>query len=301
VSFSGQLGSSANRFVLRYQDPHVLDTETSLDLSLYNQRLLYQSFTGFDQDTKGGSVTLGRRLYKDLFGSISYKYENVEIFDVTTELAQSTQIVPGTTDTASVAVGLSLDLRDNHRDPTRGFVGTASYQLAAEFLGGENDFNRFSLDLGYYYPLFWKVVGHIRGSLTVVEPFGGDTVPTYELIYLGGTNTVRGFKTYELSPTVTDPVTGATIRVGGTKAIFFNLEVLFPIYAALGVKGLLFFDAGQVFLENQSLSLDLRPTVGGGLRVATPFGLVRVEYGFNLDPLPGEPSGAAHLTVGSVF
>jgi len=301
VSFSGQLGSNANRFVLRYQDPHILDTETSLDLSLYNQRLLYQSFTGYDQDAKGGSLTLGRRLYKNLFGSIAYKYEDVEIFNITTELAESTLIVPETTSTASVAVGLSLDLRDNSRDPTRGFIGTASYQLAAEFLGGENDFNRFSLDLGYYYPLFWKVVGHIRGNLMVVEPFGGDNVPTQELIYLGGTNTVRGFKTYELSPTVTDPVTGATIRIGGNKAIWFNFELLFPIYEALGVKGLLFVDAGQVFLENQSLSLDLRPTAGGGIRVATPFGLVRVEYGFNLDPLPGEPSGAAHLTVGSVF
>ena len=67
------------------------------------------------------------------------------------------------------------------------------------------------------------------------------------------------------------------------------------------MKGLLFFDAGQVFLEGQSLSLDLRPAAGGGLRVATPFGLVRVEYGFNLDPLPGEKSGVVHLTVGSVF
>lgn len=298
VSFSGQLGSSANRFVLRYQDPHVLDTETSLDLSLYNQRLLFQNLTGFDQDAKGGSLTLGRRLYKELFGSVSYKYEQVRIFNLSPNLAidPARLIKEGTNTTASVGVGVSMDLRDNRRDPTRGFSGTASYQLAGRFLGGESEFNRFNLDMGYYFPLLWKFVGHIRGNLIVVEPFGGNDIPTQERIFLGGTNTVRGFKTFTLSP-----VDASGNRIGGNKAIYFNNELLFPIYEALGAKGLLFIDAGNVFKESESFSLSLRPTAGAGLRVATPFGLVRVEYGFNLDQRPGEPSGAAHLTVGSVF
>ncbi|MGH7410544.1 MAG: outer membrane protein assembly factor BamA [Candidatus Methylomirabilis sp.] len=296
VSFSGQLGSNANRFVLRFQDPHIFDTETSLDLSLFNQRLLFQDFTGYDQDSMGGSLTLGRRLYKELFGSIAYKYEQVDIFNVIPELVDNSLIVEGTTTTGSLGFSLSLDLRDNRRDPTRGFVGTASYQLAAKYFGGENEFNKVTLDVGYYYPLFWRFVGHIRGYLNIVEPFGDKDIPTQERIYLGGTNTVRGFETYHLSPVDADGD-----RIGGNKAVFFNFELLFPIYEALGVKGLLFMDAGQVWLEEESMSLDLRPTAGGGLRVATPFGLVRVEYGFNLDPLPGEKSGVAHLTVGSVF
>ena len=301
VSFSGQLGSSANRFVLRYQDPHVLDTETSLDLALYNQRLLFQSLTGFDQDAKGGSLTLGRRLYKELFGSVAYKYEQVRIFNLVPNLVVDPAglIKEGTNTTASVGVGLSVDLRDNRRDPTRGFIGTASYQLAASFLGGGNEFNRFSLDLGYYHPLFWKFVGHIRGNLIVVEPFGkSKEIPTQERIFLGGTNTVRGFKTFTLSP-----VDATGNRIGGNKAIFFNNELLFPIYEPLGAKGLLFIDAGNVFAEDESFSLSLRPTAGAGLRVATPFGLVRVEWGFNLNrnKTLGERSNAVHLTVGSVF
>ena len=301
VSFSGQLGSSANRFVLRYQDPHVLDTETSLDLALYNQRLLFQSLTGFDQDAKGGSLTLGRRLYKELFGSVSYKYEQVRIFNLVPNLVidPAGLIKEGTNTTASVGVGLSVDFRDNRRDPTRGFIGTASYQLAASFLGGENEFNRFSLDLGYYHPLFWKFVGHIRGNVIVVEPFGkSKEIPTQERIFLGGTNTVRGFKTFTLSP-----VDATGNRIGGNKAIYFNNELLFPIYEPLGAKGLLFIDAGNVFAEDESFSLSLRPTAGVGLRVATPFGLVRVEWGFNLNrnKTLGERSNAVHLTVGSVF
>ncbi|MBI2903563.1 MAG: outer membrane protein assembly factor BamA [Candidatus Methylomirabilis oxyfera] len=297
MSFSGQLGSSANRFVLRYQDPHILDTETSLDLSLFNQRLLFQSFTGFDQDAKGGSLTLGRRLYKELFGSLSYKYEQVRIFNLVANAPTLIREQEGTNITASIGFSLSMDLRDNRRDPSRGFVGTGSYQLAGTFLGGENEFNRFSLDLGYYHPIFWKFVGHIRGNLIVVEPFGDRRLPAQERVFLGGTNTVRGFRTFTLSPV--DPITGE--RIGGNKAIYFNNELLFPIYEPLGAKGLLFIDAGNVFAEDESFSLSLRPTAGVGLRVATPFGLVRVEWGFNLNKRPEERSNAVHLTVGSVF
>jgi outer membrane protein insertion porin family len=302
LSLSGQLGSNANRFVLRFQDPHILDTDTSLDVSLYSQRLLFQSFTGFDQDSKGGSLTLGRRLYKELFGSISYRYEQVRIFNLTDALIQEQNNNPnalikeGTTTTAGPGFGLSMDLRDNRRDPTRGFVGTLTYQLSGTVFGGENEFNKFSLDLGYYHPLFWKFIGHIRGNLIVVEPFGGKEIPVQERVFLGGTNTVRGFRTFTLSP-----VDAAGNRIGGNKAIFFNNEMIFPIYEPLSVKGLFFVDVGNVFKEDQSFSLALRPTAGAGLRVATPFGLVRVEWGFNLDKQPGERSNAVHLTVGSVF
>lgn len=299
ISFSGQLGSNANRFVLRFQDPHILDTETSFDLSLYNQRLLFQDFTGFDQDSKGGSLTLARRILGELIGSVTYKYEEVEIFNVSQALIDDPNnifIRPGSTITGSVGVGLALDLRDNRRDPTRGFTGTTSYQLAAKFFGGQNEFNKLTFDLGYYHPLFWKAVGHIRGNLIVVEPFGDKPLPTQERVFLGGTNTVRGFRTYTLSPR-----DASGNRIGGNKAIWFNNELLFPIYEALGIKGLLFIDAGNVYLEGETLSLDLRPTAGAGIRVATPFGLVRVEIGFNLDRRAGESSDAVHLTVGSVF
>ena len=199
--------------------------------------------------------------------------------------------------TGRVSTGLSLDLRDNPRDPTRGFSGAATYQIAGTFLGGENKFQRLNLDLGYYHPLIWKLVGHVRGNLIVAEPYGGKDLPVQELIYLGGTSTVRGFKTFHLSPI--DPATGE--RIGGNKAIYFNNEVMFPIYEPLGLRGLLFFDAGNVWTKKESLSLDLRPTAGGGVRVATPFGLVRVELGLNLDKRAGESSSAMHLTVGSTF
>ncbi len=297
VSISAQVGARATRFVLNFFDPYILDTGTSLDFSVFNQRLLFDQQTGYNQDSKGGAITFGRRLHKELFGNLGYRYEVNKIFDVEDDAPQEIIDQEGTNKTGRVSFGLSLDLRDNRLDPTKGFSGAATYQIAGAFLGGENKFQRFNLDLGYYHPLVWKLVGHVRGNLIVVDSYGGKSVPVQELIYLGGTTTVRGFKTFHLAPI--DPETGE--RIGGTKAIYFNNEVMFPIYEPLGLKGLLFFDAGNVWAEGESISFKLRPTAGGGVRVATPFGLVRVEWGLNLDKKPGESSSAVHLTMGSTF
>ncbi|MDE2320975.1 MAG: outer membrane protein assembly factor BamA [candidate division NC10 bacterium] len=297
VSLSGQLGSRAIRAVLDFFDPHIMDTETSLDFSVFSERLLFNNQIGFDQDTRGGAISFGRRLYKELIGTLGYRYESNRIFNLIANAPKLLQDQQGTNTTGRVSFGLSLDLTDNRLDPTIGFKGAATYQLAETFLGGENKFNRFNLELGYYQPLVWKLIGHVRGNLIVVEPFGGKKLPVQERLFLGGTNSVRGFKDFQLGPI--DPATGE--RIGGNKAIYFNNEAIFPIYEPLGLRGLVFFDAGNNFAEGESLSLDLRPTAGAGVRVATPFGLVRLEWGLNLDKRPGESSSAVHVTMGSTF
>lgn len=305
VSVSAQVGARASRFVLNFFDPYILDTATSLDVSAFNQRLLFDQQTGFNQDSKGGSIAFGRRLYKELFGNIGYRYERNKIFDVEDDAPSTIKDQKGINTTGRVSLGLSMDLRDNRLDPTTGFTGSVTYQLAGTFFGGGNKFNRFNLDLGYYHPLVWKLIGHIRGNLIVADAYGGKSLPAQERIYLGGTTTVRGFKTFHLSPTeivTDDDGTMHRERIGGTKALYFNNEVMFPLYEPLGLKGLVFFDAGNAFKEGESLSLsDLRPTAGGGVRVATPFGLVRVEWGLNLDRQSGESKSAVHLTMGSTF
>jgi outer membrane protein insertion porin family len=41
--------------------------------------------------------------------------------------------------------------------------------------------------------------------------------------------------------------------------------------------------------------------VGAGLRWLSPFGPIRVDYGFNLDPRPGDRTGTFNFSVGSPF
>ena len=112
-------------------------------------------------------------------------------------------------------------------------------------------------------------------------------------------NTVRGFDYADISPK--DPLTGD--RVGGETMVIFNAEYRFPFIKEQGVVGLVFFDAGNVYPKDKSLDYvhGLRTSAGVGVRWYSPIGPLRLEYGFNLDPQPGEDSGLWEFSVGGLF
>jgi len=67
-------------------------------------------------------------------------------------------------------------------------------------------------------------------------------------------------------------------------------------------SALAFVDAGNVWRSASDVDIgDLRLSMGPGLSVATPAGPIRVYYGFNVDPEPGEDGGRFHLTFGPTF
>lgn len=297
VALSAQLGTRINRYNFRFADPHILDTDNSLDLSLFNTRRSFREFVGFDEDAKGGSVGIGRRLYERIFGVLSYRYEDVKVFNLETNAPTEVRLQEGKSTTSSVGLSFTRDTRDNPMDPTRGLRLAASTEVAGGALGGDNFFTKYSGEASYFHLLFWKFIGHLRGNITLLEPFGGRELPIQEKIFLGGPNTIRGFRNFSISPI--DPETGG--RLGGSKAFFTNAELIFPITALsfLDMKGVVFFDAGNVF--DDDLRLSFRTSAGLGVRLRTPLAPIRVEWGYNLSPKPGESSSQFHFTVGTAF
>ena len=63
-----------------------------------------------------------------------------------------------------------------------------------------------------------------------------------------------------------------------------------------------FFDAGNVFLQSDSFSVnDLRYSTGAGFRYLSPIGPIGLALGHPLDQKEGEPSVRLHFSVGSQF
>jgi outer membrane translocation and assembly module TamA len=119
-------------------------------------------------------------------------------------------------------------------------------------------------------------------------------VPPSERFFAGGDTTLRGFERDRVGPHVDgDPV-------GGEGLFVFNEELRFPIFRMLG--GVVFYDAGNVYrtLGDYDVS-DLRHVAGFGLRLATPIGPFRVEYGAILDREPDEPQGELFFSIGQAF
>jgi len=88
-------------------------------------------------------------------------------------------------------------------------------------------------------------------------------------------------------------------KIGGDKMVLFNAELLFPILEDMGVRGVLFFDMGNSYLDEQNITFDnLKKDVGVGIRWYSPMGPIRVEWGYNLDPLPGEDESNLQFSMG---
>ncbi len=303
AAVSAQIGQHANRGYAVYTDPHFLDTDFLVEPRIYATNTRFRTDVGFNQATEGGSLTVGHHLVERVFGSVAYTYERVRIKDVqdsAPELVKRQAAESGGKSTTSaLTFTLTRDTRDSFTEPTRGLLARAAVQYAGGVLDADNNFVKYSLDLSQYVPLWWKLVGHLRGNITYGEAFG-DTpnLPVQERYFLGGINTIRGFRNFSISPK--DPRTGEG-REGGNKAFFVNHEVLFPLYEPLKMRGLVFFDLGNVFDERENFEWSVKRSAGVGIRFTSPIGAIRLEWGINLARQPGERLQVVHFTAGTAF
>jgi outer membrane protein insertion porin family len=82
----------------------------------------------------------------------------------------------------------------------------------------------------------------------------------------------------------------------------FNLEYIFPLFPAAGVKGVLFFDAGNVYNPGDPIDAGgFKKSVGLGVRWYSPMGPLRLEWGWNINPQPGDPSNNWEFSIGTFF
>ena len=118
----------------------------------------------------------------------------------------------------------------------------------------------------------------LKGRMGWASAYGNsDAVPIYERFYAGGANTIRGYKERRVGPR--DP--GSNEPIGGDSLLIGNAEVTFPIYEKI-LKGAVFYDVGNVWASNSDFLVGggYRSGVGVGLRVNTPVGPFRLDYGY---------------------
>ncbi len=171
------------------------------------------------------------------------------------------------------------DSRSDPSTPVRGSLFTSSIENAPDALGSQIRFVRYFGQARHFQS--WK--GTVFASafqFGTVTPLGDQEVIPSERFYTGGSTSIRGLA--EDAAGERD-FFGPT---GGRVLVLFNQEARFPVYRWF--QGVAFVDAGNVFKEPREVSVGkLTTSVGLGLRVATPFALLRVDYGHVVRGLPG--------------
>lgn len=293
VKLQGILGAISHRFRFSFTEPYLFDRPLAAGFDAFIWERDYSEYT---RKSRGGDVRLAHPLrwkYTRLYGM--YRFENVKLSGLQPGASQTLVEAANIHNTSAISTSIRRDSRDSLFNPTRGSDNSFNIELAG--LGGDTAFLRYILESGWYFPLFWKTVGVVHGRIGYLQKLPWGALPAYEKFYLGGIDSIRGFKYADISPR--DPVTNE--RIGGDKFTQLNIEYRFPLIKKLGVTGTVFFDAGNVYGSGQAFFSSMRTSVGGGFRWFSPMGPLRVEWGYNISPKPWEKHSAWEFTVGSQF
>lgn len=309
-------------FNVQFFDPYFLDSKWRFRFSVFNYEYVYTDFT---RDSYGGSLGFGYPFTRDLVLDLTYTLENV---DVSTGSFGSKQrslgdILDGGL-TSAINATLTWDKRNNRLMPTKGFMLQGSVDVADQYIGSQNEYIRFLGRARAYFTLFWDIVLKFNLEMGYIANWNAPDkeVPIFERFFVGGPNSVRGFSRSSLGPSrsyttnLTDPTSTITnFEIGGNKEIVFNAELEIPILKSMNISGVLFFDMGNAYNEDQDLSLKIdwfadsdeeldsvmRSALGFGFRWLSPMGLLRFEWGFPLNPKKSEDNVVFEFSIGNAF
>lgn len=197
----------------------------------------------------------------------------------------------------------SWDTRNDVLSPMSGMFASHEVELVSPVLLGDLSFFRFEAQFTYYHPLWpitverpfipFIVLNHSAGLLV---PYGNtEFVPVQERFFLGGPMTVRSYQLYGLGPR-----DSAGNPLGGLAMLLGNIELQWPLWNNIYIAG--FSDVGNLAPDIDSLNFDeTQVAIGSGIRVYTPIGAIRVDYGYNVNRDPGDPVGNWQFGFGFTF
>jgi outer membrane protein insertion porin family len=307
-----------NSFQVGYFKPWLDNRRTSLSVDVYD-KLVYRFSQRFgsdpsgqsnryDERRKGGTLTLARPLSETFRLSLTGRFDDVKTANVT-NLPNTFPVQDGTVTTGTVRG--TLDTRDFAINPTGGSLHTAWIESGISDLRqssvqsdqlGSSPITKIAADLRRYVPL----KAH-KGktpadrakekipvlALRLLAGTSAGRLPFFEQYFIGGADSLRGY---------------LDDRFWGRNQLLASVEYRRPLAQAL--TGVLFADVGDAWGSRSAFQFDdptlktrfrqhtnfsPRAALGLGLRVTTPIGPIRLDYGF------GNEGGRLHFSIGHSF
>ena len=296
LAFQANVSGSSNQFNIDFTEPHLNDSKLLVGFNIYRWKRTYDDYT---KSSNGGAARVGYPLWEKWMYNLSYGYDNTTLEDV--NLLTASQEIIDSMDyhiTSAIKTGVSRDTRDRQYAAHTGSQNSLTVKYAGGLLGGNNSFTKLEGMTSWFLPVSKSTTFH--SLLSVGQIFGNSKghLPVFEKFYLGGINTIRGFDNGKISPI--DPKTGN--RIGGDKMWYGNFEYIFPIVKEQGVLGVIFYDVGNVYDNEQSWRFsDIKQSAGAGIRWLSPMGPLRLEWGKNLAPLEDEKTSNWEFSIGGNF
>lgn len=308
VNIRWEFGGEDNaNYDFSYTKPWIDDKETKATLNLYDITNEYADYNidgdeiaRYDKKRRGQELTFSRKTdnefisnyvtlknREDIYEGMADGYENDQNQYYEDRFNNSYYYkdwMPKTAaerrkenfgTTRSITLGRVFDSRDNIYDPHEG--KRIGYSIEWAGLGGDFDFTKFTADYRYYY----RAGGESVWALNLGAGYADGDMPLSQRFSMGGSDTLRGYEDDQFR---------------GNSMLRATLEYRFPIVKK--VQGVLFTDNGYAWDKRHEDEFDLgliKNSFGVGLRINSPLGPVKLDYGY------GEDGGKFHFSFGGQF
>ncbi len=274
LNLRAQFGTKEDMFEFGFSEPRLGSQNLSFDFNVYNINYKYDSDDAnadLNGRSRGADIRLGKPLtdYTRLYA----KYRNTNFTPQTDAGAGPTEKI------RSVIFSLYNNTADHPYNPTSGWRNTLTTEFAGRFLGGTRDFTKLEQESSLYLK--------IRDGQTLALRLGtgiafGDP-PDIEKFRVGGAETLRGYDPYAFS---------------GNKQVLANAE--YRVKLSDNLQGVVFADAGNAWSDDDDDTTaerkQLKYGAGIGLRIDTPIGMIRLDYGWGKDG-----KGQSYFSIGQPF
>jgi outer membrane protein insertion porin family len=275
-------------FRTSFTDPYAFDTlwsaggTFSYDLTNIPDR--YVEFRRGFQFNLGHPIADYTRLY------VGYRLEKVRLLNIKDEVVQ--RVIAREDGTiSSINSSVVNDKRNDRMITTGGHYASLSEEFAG--IGGNRNFLRSIIDLRWYHTVIGDLTFRSKFEYGNIWDYKGAGVQTTEQFILGGPNNLRGYPSYSVGPSHR---TGDQIFYDGAlNDVIFMSELEYPLVKDIGLKAVLFYDAGDAF---NSYHLNLKQDFGWGFRWFSPLGPLRFEWGY---PIKGSGESQFNFMIGPPF
>jgi outer membrane protein insertion porin family len=291
-----QWGTRRKDFILSLTEPYFLDYRLSVGGELFFRDASFVSAV-YDERRYGFDLHARKFLNEFTYVRFGYTLQDVDIHDVDPDASQQIKDEEGNRLESKLYGGITFDTRDSVFLTRRGHKIDLQTYVAGGFLGGDTDIYGFDLEASKYFLLPWDTILILNAEAAVVQTWaGGDRVPIFDRLFLGGANNLRGFKYRDVGPKDTDDE-----PVGGNTLARLTVEYTFPVVEK--VRGALFYDVGFVNEDSYDFgSGNINSDVGIGVRLDLPIGPVRIDYGIPIQTQNNNSgSGKFNFNIGYQF
>lgn len=296
ISF--MLAGRGSEFDVGFTEPRFLGRELSAGIDAFRVTEDVEE-SGFDRETRGGSLRFGYDLTEHTRQVARYNLEHRHISGVRNNAPLQVRREQGSSWRSMIGQTLTWDRRDSILDPREGFITEFDTDLAG--VGGGVRFIRAQLQGRYFQPVWNDYTLVFGGSGGVMQGLGQETRIS-DRFQLGG-ETFRGFEDGGLGPRE------GRYALGGRYFAKATAEFRFPLGLPeeFDVRGRIFTDVGTIWgadgarANAQGNRPSLRLSVGPGVTWNSPLGIISIDLGFPLRKESFDRTEYLNFSIGAQF